>query len=775
MAMAAWYDGLLCMRHRCLLVLVLGVVSPLSCSRTAERAIDGAAGAPDATAGAGGDSSGGAAGAGGVAGVGGAAGSAPMAEPIPTIPIGWDAFRQWDRLPILRLATRTSMRSTFDRSGGNEAADASHFLRVEESGLAIPLDVQGPGVLAFVRTNHWHGSPWHYRVDGTDHVVAETNTAHPDAPTTPASFVPEGAFPAPLAVTWAATRGADLSWIPIPYVSSFSLGYERTHYGTGYYVFHSFPEGADHLSQPLAAWTAAPPPSDVVALIASSGADLSPPSAATYAGSIDLQPGAASSLGPLSPGATVIRKLALDVPRESALALADATLRITWDDAASPSIEAPVALFFGAGTLVNRDDAEWLVRSLVSSIRFDAKTVHLATYLPMPYFTKAHVELVGGSAPVPGLGWTIRTVPLGEPARFVAPLHATYRDHGAPTPGRDLSFLDTNEVEGGGPFCGTLVGTSFTFTDQAALGTLEGDPRFFFDDSETPQAQGTGTEEWGGGGDYWEGGKTTTLPFAGHPVGAPSLAAAKSPLDAVHSAYRFLVSDAMPFGRRARIGLEHGGGDESNEHYRSVTYWYGKRGACLVPTDTVDIGDPADEALHAYSSPSASAVETITSRYDVGVDAIGGKEVVPTTTETGRRMTGTTEVTLAIAPENQGVLLRRKLDQSIVDQRADVFVARDGSNTFVRAGTWYVAGSNRAVYANADSETGAPVLVPQSSNRRFRDDELLIARTLTAGASSLRVRIVSIGAPQPLVPGEPAPQAGWSELRYSAYSWVLPP
>ncbi len=49
--------------------------------------------------------------------------------------------------------------------------------------------------------------------------------------------------------------------------------------------------------------------------------------------------------------------------------------------------------------------------------------------------------------------------------------------------------------------------------------TLEGDPRFFFDDSLTPQAQGTGTEEWGGGGDYW-GGLNMTLPFAGHPVGA---------------------------------------------------------------------------------------------------------------------------------------------------------------------------------------------------------------------------------------------------------------
>jgi hypothetical protein len=98
------------------------------------------------------------------------------------------------------------------------------------------------------------------------------------------------------------------------------------------------------------------------------------------------------------------------------------------------------------------------------------------------------------------------------------------------------------------------------------LGTLEGDPRFFFDDSETPQAQGTGTEEWGGGGDYW-GGLNMTLPFAGHPVGARSPREAKCEEDMIESAYRFLLADLMPFGRNARIQLEHGGVNESTEHY----------------------------------------------------------------------------------------------------------------------------------------------------------------------------------------------------------------
>jgi DUF2961 family protein len=115
------------------------------------------------------------------------------------------------------------------------------------------------------------------------------------------------------------------------------------------------------------------------------------------------------------------------------------------------------------------------------------------------------------------------------------------------------------------------VGTSFIFSHDANLGTLEGDPRFFFDDSLTPQAQGTGTEKWGGGGDYW-GGLNMSLPFAGHPVGARSVKTAVSDEDKIESAYRFLLADLMPFGKNAVTRLEHGGANDSDQHYETVTF-----------------------------------------------------------------------------------------------------------------------------------------------------------------------------------------------------------
>ncbi|MGD0364820.1 MAG: hypothetical protein ABSC93_28415 [Bryobacteraceae bacterium] len=50
------------------------------------------------------------------------------------------------------------MRGTYDRSGGNEGAGASHFLYQLGGDFNVPLDFEGPGILYFARYDHWHGS-----------------------------------------------------------------------------------------------------------------------------------------------------------------------------------------------------------------------------------------------------------------------------------------------------------------------------------------------------------------------------------------------------------------------------------------------------------------------------------------------------------------------------------------------------------------------------------------------------------------------------------------
>lgn len=700
--------------------------------------------------------------------------AAGAAEP-PPVPAGLDAYRLWDRWPQLRIGVRAYLRSTYDRRGGNEAADASHFLYQEADDFNVALDVVGTGVLYFVRTNHWHGSPWHYEVDGRDRIVEESSTRDPDRPVENSVFLPEEAFPSPLTWTWSVTKGADLMWVPIPFERSLRIAYSRTHYGTGYFVYHLFAPGTA-LTRPVRSWAAEPPDRDVLDLLARAGTDIAPrgPGIAELAGEVDLGPAGERVLAELGDGPAAIRAIELSAPRDLAVAFGRARIRMTWDGRAQPSVDAPVDLFHGAGTLYDRDGREHLVKAFPVSVRFDAERVRLACYFPMPYRRSARIELAGAGEAVPGVRFSIRRGPDPVPGGWSAWFHATYRDHGAPRLGEDLVLLDTREVEGGGDWGGHFVGTSWIFSERAVLTTLEGDPRFFFDDSQTPQAQGTGTEEWGGGGDYW-GGRTMTLPLAGHPVGARSADEAKDPLDLIQSAYRFLLADLMPFGKRARIQLEHGGTNESTERYRTVAYWYGIDRPYLVLTDTLDVGDPEDEARHAYVSPDASPIEELSSRYEWGPDRVGGKEVFPETSDRGRHTRGWSEFTLRIRKDNLGVLLRRKLDYAFPNQRARVLVAgAEPGAEFEEAGTWYLAGSNTCVYSNPREETGKTQHVVQTSNRRWRDDEFLLPRTRTEGRHAIRVRVEFQPVERPLFPGGPHPPGAWSEYRYDAYAFVAP-
>ena len=177
-----------------------------------------------------------------------------------------------------------------------------------------------------------------------------------------------------------------------------------------------------------------------------------------------------------------------------------------------------------------------------------------------------------------------------------------------------------------------------------------------------------------------------TIPFAGHPTGASEPEKALNEADKIESAYRFLLGDLMPFGKNAVIQLEHGGLDESVEHYRTVAYWYGIPAASLIETDTFQVGDDASEKAHEYLSPDASPPYSITSRATNGasIRSVARSSIPPPPTRAARRQ-APPEFTVKIDPRNLGVMLRRKL---VIPFRtnAEVFVADVGN-----AGTAEVA------------------------------------------------------------------------------------
>src|SRR3954471_11812629 len=324
---------------------------------------------------------------------------AVRADEPPVVPVGLDAYRMWDRWPQQRIGVRAYMRSTYDRRGGNEGADASHFLYQKADDFNVSLDVAGPGVLYFARYNHWHGSPWHYVVDGADHVVSESSTPDPNKPVEGSTFLPREALPNPLTWTWADTKGADLMWVPVGFEKSFQMAYSRTRYGTGYYIYHQFVPGTK-LSQSIEAWDGKTPPElNVLNLIRQSGAvPAGNRDQETTGGTIQIRPGGAQQLALLINGPRVLRRLQITLPQAIGERAAGVRLRVTWDGRPAPSIDTPLPLFFGAGRLYSRDGTEYLVKAFPTNVRSRNGEWLLDCHFPMPYFRSAKVELVNETA-----------------------------------------------------------------------------------------------------------------------------------------------------------------------------------------------------------------------------------------------------------------------------------------------------------------------------------------------------------------------------------------
>jgi hypothetical protein len=291
-----------------------------------------------------------------------------------------------------------------------------------------------------------------------------------------------------------------------------------------------------------------------------------------------------------------------------------------------------------------------------------------------------------------------------------------------------MTFLD---VRGSGRLVGTVINFS------APMSTLEGDPHIYIDDNQTPQIAVTGTEEWGLGGNYWNGGHQTTLPLGGLP------SSSNNPPGTDHDGaalYRFLVADSIPFNRHLLVRWEHGGQDEGNLPYRSLALWYGTPAQTAVLSDEVLPASNPSRLSHAYQAAGERRYQLSAAyAYPVHNPLIGMAG-----TATQREAT----FTLALATDNRGAFLRRTFDYCIPDQQAGIYV--DGHF----AGTWYSAGGTQSI--DIDGQ-----------RRCWRDEEFPLPASLTEGKSSLRIRVRFVQLSEPR-------NSEWTAFRYQLYSFVLP-
>jgi hypothetical protein len=102
---------------------------------------------------------------------------------------------------------------------------------------------------------------------------------------------------------------------------------------------------------------------------------------------------------------------------------------------------------------------------------------------------------------------------------------------------------------------------------------LEGDEQGWVDGTLRPQLQGTGTEDFFGGGWYFYD-RLFSLPLSG--FSAHATQGRDCPTPTCNTAYRVMVGDAVPFARSLRYVIEHGAANAEDAVYGSTAYWYAR-------------------------------------------------------------------------------------------------------------------------------------------------------------------------------------------------------
>lgn len=632
----------------------------------------------------------------------------------PPLYLGLNAYRHLNKLSYLELGDRVEGASTADPGGSN--ADNTHVVRVLPDGEHVLFDQLGPGIMTFMRMQENYGGPWNLSLDG--HFTTTVN-ASALGQTNPVSG-PASTFPYPLSLNPQQSQGSSIVATSIPFQQRMQWTSQHVN-GNFYALYRKLPYGST-----LRTWNGQEPVNDVVRLLRCAGSDIAPQSISQQQGNLTLAAQRETPVVTLN-GPAQIRALEFQVPPQKVIGFGNARLLIYWDGETHPSVNAPFKFLAGDGAGIYFPRNRQLVQGWIAGMSQDqtgAMNIHL--YWPMPFSSRARIAILADS-PLNGIRWSVCYEPFPDPQQWWGTFHATYNGVVQPRPGQDMTFLD---VKGSGKLVGTVI--NFSVPDSA----LEGDPHIYLDDSKTPQIAVTGTEEWGLGGNYWNGGQQVSLPLGGLPSSINNPPGTN--IDGA-ALYRFLIADSIPFNRHLIVRWEHGGRDESTHPYRATMLWYGTPTQTALLSDNVLPVVPASRLAHHYVATGEHTYQ-LSAAYEYLVHT-------PLITATGTILTGAASFTMQLDPRNVGAFLRRTFDDCIGNQGANIYL----DSSF--AGTWYDAGASNGVGVDGHQ-------------RCWRDEDFPLPASLTAGKSSVNVRIVFLPTTNPQ-------NGDWTAFRYSMYSFVL--
>ena len=270
-----------------------------------------------------------------------------------------------------------------------------------------------------------------------------------------------------------------------------------------------------------------------------------------------------SSTYTLAQGPSVIERLTLTVtfPNDTPVVeketwIQNTWLHVRWDQGSAPSVQAPLAHFFGSFWQRNR----------FSTLYYGLKEDTFYSTFPMPYQEQATFTFVSKSSLPASVQITIAARPQQSDEKNLGYFHAFWNTSSYKETGLPHTLL---RAKGMGKYVGCILSSS---SASPSWWLLEGDEAIRIDSDREPFWRGTGLEDYFNGGWYYQ--NVLSRPLHGLVM--------KAPFRTVQ--YRTHLTDAVPFKQSLDMLVERGPENASPGDFVSVAFYYGKEPYPSKPT-----------------------------------------------------------------------------------------------------------------------------------------------------------------------------------------------
>ncbi len=556
--------------------------------------------------------------------------SAMAYEPVGKIE---DLYRL-DYLPLLRPGVNCKMFSSYDRSGGNDDGFNGTWssLRTED-GNSVLAEMNGAGCIQRIWFTHssltrdgllkYNGEHIRIYLDGSDIPALDVpleNLFSSDLPQ----------FPEPLA---GSGTGGFYCYVPIPYRDGCKVVVEGTDVRFYQITYSEFPDSegvetfsmemtsarSNALKQAVDVWSS-PEDQSLLGL---------KPDAEEIIRHMSLEKGEIEEII-LPEGSHMVRSIVLDVAEVERTNALSSLIMCTWDDAENPAMQIPLAYLFG----------QVFDPQSFQSLLFGVSSNGFYNHIPMPYRESATIHISATEAFEGTVKFIVEPTSL-QKIEF-GYFHADYAER-LPTINREYyPLLETLS-------CGHYLGM-YLATEAEGIKPiwLEGDETFVVDDE--LMIHGTGTEDYFNCGWYSVENRLDrpgSYPLHGFPLYTNEAGIMRT------AAYRWHISDVVPYQNSMNAKLEHWGVQDSPADYRSAVFYYDRPypPETVISVTELTVPEASTNTFGIKLSIQPDAETTVTVTFvsgDSDLSVQSGSSLVFTTTNWMTHQW----VTLAAAPDD---------------------------------------------------------------------------------------------------------------------------